>query len=100
MLPAARAGTAPRGARRGPSAGYLTAFKPVFDVHAPSEVVVMGSMSKPRQVDFLQPSGRALIHLNDGGNLMASVTSLHAVHPLVHIIAGANNSGRLMIWRH
>ena len=61
----------------------------------------MGSMTKPRCVDFLRPSGGSyLIRLHDNMTHMRAVTSLHAVHPLVHIVAGANNSGRLSIWRH
>lgn len=78
---------------------YLTPFKPVFDVHAPYDVVVMGAMKHPRCVDLLKSSG-PLIHLNDKETYFTAVTSIHAVHPLVHIIAGANNSGRLSLWRH
>ena len=37
--------------------------------------------------------------LNDRDNVFHAVTSLHDVHPYAHVIAGANNSGRLSIWR-
>ena len=79
---------------------YLTPFKPVFDVHAPSPVLVVGSMAKPRAIDVVQAAApHYLIKLNDGMGVFHAVTSIHAVHPFVHAIAGANNSGRVSLWR-
>lgn len=79
---------------------YLTPFKPCMDPHAPYASVVMGSMGRPRCVDVLRATApHTLIKLNDRDDVFHSVTSLHDVHPYAHVIAGANNSGRLSIWR-
>ena len=52
------------------------------------------------QVDVLRAKApNTLIKLNDRDNVFHAVTSLHDVHPYAHVIAGANNSGRLSIWR-
>ena len=79
---------------------YLTPFKPTMDPHAPFAAVIMGSMGRPRCVDVLRAKApNTLIKLNDRDNVFHAVTSLHDVHPYAHVIAGANNSGRLSIWR-
>jgi len=77
---------------------YLTPFKPIFDPHAASPTAIVGSMGRPRAVDVVSASGKVAA-LNDGDGVFHAVTSLHAVHPFVHAIAGANNSGRVSIWR-
>ena len=79
---------------------YLTPFKPIFDPHAPHDVIVVGSMAKPRAIDLVQAKApHYLIKLNDKMTVFHAVTSIHAVHPAHHIIAGANNSGRVSLWR-
>ena len=78
----------------------MTPFKPVFDPHAPSHTMIMGSMNQPRGIDFVRENGgRLLFNLGDRNEVFKAVTSLHDVHPFAHVVAGANNSGRISVWR-
>lgn len=90
---------------------YLTPFEVCFDPHAPTPTVIVGSMQRPRAIDLIAASpnmNRSASHslalcrvraLHDDDNVFHSVTSIHHVHATHHIIAGINNSGRVLLWR-
>lgn len=95
---------------------YLTPFKPTFDPHAPTPVVVLGSMESPRRIDLISATPDPAVvklgdthtnklknclvnQLHDNGDVFRAVTSINDVHPVHHVIAGINNSSRVSIWR-
>ncbi|KAJ1447085.1 WD40-repeat-containing domain protein [Pelagophyceae sp. CCMP2097] len=91
---------------------YLTPLKPVFDPHSPAPALIVGSMTEPRRIDIVRFPASAKrgvkpaalsasdhFSLGDGGDVFRTITSLHDVHPTMHVIAGTNNSGRVSLWR-
>jgi len=76
---------------------WLTPFKAVWHPQR-EDVFVVGSMEQPRRIElFGAPSGR-LLHTFKG-EWLNSVCSINAFHPTVPILAGANSSGRVHIFR-
>jgi len=78
---------------------WLTKFQPAFDPKCDAAFAV-GCMRRPRAIDvFSTVTGARLRQLHDGGTYQSSVTSLHAFHPTLPMLAGCNSSGRVFVWR-
>ncbi|XP_013390792.1 WD repeat-containing protein 76 [Lingula anatina] len=75
---------------------WLTPFR--FMWHPSREdVIVTGSMDRPRRIELFDTSGH-LIHTFTDGDYLGSVCSINAFHPTRNILVGANSSGRLHVF--
>jgi WD40 repeat protein len=84
---------------------WLSTFRPQWDPKSPHSFI-LGSMTKPRCVEIfdINTSGNsAAAHISSPyvlrSDALASVVSRNAVHPTMDIIACANSSGRVHIFR-
>jgi len=79
---------------------YLAVFHAAWDPKD-SEAFAVGSMLQPRRVEVfgVSPAGRMSLAMNLAGDALNSVQSRNAFHPTLDIIACANASGRLHLFR-
>ncbi|CAM9342088.1 unnamed protein product [Chrysoparadoxa australica] len=82
---------------------WLTKFQTTWDPYSP-DVFAVGSMGKgPHGLDFFHCSdkkSKSTLHRMSGGDVMTSIQSLIALHPVMPDIAcGVNSSGRCNMFR-
>ncbi|XP_060611414.2 WD repeat-containing protein 76 [Anolis sagrei] len=76
---------------------WLTRFRAVWDPKR-DDCFVVGSMSRPRQIEAFSASGERLqAFLSE--DYLGSVCSINAWHPSRYILAGGNSSGRLHVFK-
>ena len=75
---------------------WLTRFQAVWDPKQ-EDCIIVGSMAQPRRVEVFHETGK-WVHSFLGGECLASVCSINAVHPTRYILAGGNSSGRVHVF--
>ncbi|XP_055274349.1 WD repeat-containing protein 76 isoform X2 [Moschus berezovskii] len=75
---------------------WLTRFQAVWDPKQ-EDCVIVGSMAHPRRVEVFHETGK-WVHSFLGGECLASVCSISAMHPTRYILAGGNSSGRVHVF--
>lgn len=75
---------------------WLTRFQAVWDPKQ-EDCVIVGSMAHPRRVEIFHETGK-WVHSFLGGETLASVCSINAMHPTRYILAGGNSSGRVHVF--
>ncbi|XP_052515822.1 WD repeat-containing protein 76 [Budorcas taxicolor] len=75
---------------------WLTRFQAVWDPKQ-EDCVIVGSMAQPRRVEIFHETGK-WVHSFLGGECLASVCSINAMHPTRYILAGGNSSGRVHVF--
>ncbi|KAG8145268.1 hypothetical protein E2320_013615, partial [Naja naja] len=76
---------------------WLTRFQAVWDPKRDDSFVV-GSMTRPRQIQAFHASGELLYSfLNE--DYLSSVCSINSWHPTRFLVAGGNSSGRLHVFK-
>ncbi|CAI9158020.1 unnamed protein product [Rangifer tarandus platyrhynchus] len=75
---------------------WLTRFQAVWDPKQ-EDCVIVGSMAHPRRVEIFHETGK-WVHSFLGGECLASVCSINAMHPTQYILAGGNSSGRVHVF--
>ncbi|KAK2505847.1 hypothetical protein MC885_019814, partial [Smutsia gigantea] len=75
---------------------WLTRFQAVWDPKQ-EDCVIVGSMAHPRRVEIFHETGK-LVHSFFGGECLASVCSINAVHPTRYTLAGGNSSGKIHVF--
>uniref|UniRef100_A0A8C6DDW9 WD repeat-containing protein 76 n=1 Tax=Moschus moschiferus TaxID=68415 RepID=A0A8C6DDW9_MOSMO len=75
---------------------WLTRFQAVWDPKQ-EDCVIVGSMAHPRRVEIFHETGK-WVHSFLGGECLASVCSINAMHPTRYILAGGNSSGRVHVF--
>ncbi|CAK6432293.1 unnamed protein product [Pipistrellus nathusii] len=75
---------------------WLTRFRAVWDPKQ-EDCVIVGSMAYPRQVAVFHQTGEQ-VHSFLGGERLASVCSINAMHPTRYILAGGNSSGKIHVF--
>ncbi|XP_036874698.1 WD repeat-containing protein 76 isoform X2 [Manis javanica] len=75
---------------------WLTRFQAVWDPKQ-EDCVIVGSMAHPRRVEIFHETGK-LVHSFLGGECLASVCSINAVHPTQYTLAGGNSSGKIHVF--
>ncbi|XP_057344750.1 WD repeat-containing protein 76 isoform X1 [Manis pentadactyla] len=75
---------------------WLTRFQAVWDPKQ-EDCVIVGSMAHPRRVEIFHETGK-LVHSFLGGECLASVCSINAVHPTRYTLAGGNSSGKIHVF--
>ena len=75
---------------------FLTAFQASW-VQSSPDLFICGSLEHPRGVDVYQHDGSVACRLEDDN--VASVTSINVFHPTEPVMAAANSSGRVYLWR-
>ncbi|KAH0620146.1 hypothetical protein JD844_014779 [Phrynosoma platyrhinos] len=76
---------------------WLTRFRAVWDPKRDDSFVV-GSMSRPRQIQAFHATGK-LLHTFFSEDHLGSVCSINAWHPTRYILVGGNSSGRLHVFK-
>ncbi|XP_053128443.1 WD repeat-containing protein 76 isoform X2 [Hemicordylus capensis] len=76
---------------------WLTRFRAIWDAKR-EDCFVVGSMSRPRQIEVFHASGE-LVHSFLSEDYLGSVCSINAWHPTRYIVVGGNSSGRLHVFR-
>ena len=84
---------------------WLSTFRPIWDPKSPHSFL-LGSMGKPRCLELFDimenqtgSTSKWYTLYNFKGESLASVVSRNAVHPTLDIIAAANSSGRIHVFR-
>ncbi|TEA28779.1 WD repeat-containing protein 76 isoform X3 [Orcinus orca] len=75
---------------------WLTRFQAVWDPKQ-EDCIIVGSMAQPRRVEIFHERGK-WVHSFLGGECLASVCSINAMHPTRYILAGGNSSGRIHVF--
>ncbi|XP_012504594.1 PREDICTED: WD repeat-containing protein 76 [Propithecus coquereli] len=75
---------------------WLTRFQAVWDPKQ-EDCFMIGSMAYPRRVEIFHETGKR-VHSFLGGECLASVCSINAVHPTQYIMAGGNSSGKIHVF--
>eukprot|EP00069_Balaena_mysticetus_P017733 bmy_10918T0 len=75
---------------------WLTRFQAVWDPKQ-EDCIIVGSMAHPRRVEIFHERGK-WVHSFLGGECLASVCSINAMHPTRYILAGGNSSGRIHVF--
>ncbi|XP_057577944.1 WD repeat-containing protein 76 isoform X1 [Hippopotamus amphibius kiboko] len=75
---------------------WLTRFQAMWDPKQ-EDCVIVGSMAHPRRVEVFHETGK-WVHSFLGGECLASVCSINAMHPTRYILAGGNSSGRIHVF--
>ncbi|XP_017203403.3 WD repeat-containing protein 76 isoform X1 [Oryctolagus cuniculus] len=75
---------------------WLTRFQAVWDPKQ-EDCIVVGSMAHPRRVEVFHETGKS-VHSFFGGECLASVCSINAMHPTRYILAGGNSSGKIHVF--
>jgi len=71
---------------------WLSTFKAIWHPRR-EDILFVGSMNQPRQIDVLSDKGTAYPSLK--GEHLGSICSLIAYHPTQEIVIGGNSSGRV-----
>ncbi|XP_022099517.1 WD repeat-containing protein 76-like isoform X2 [Acanthaster planci] len=74
---------------------WLTTFRAGWHPRR-EDVIVVGSMERPRRIHLFDDQGRLIHSLMD--EALGSVCSVNAFHPTRDLIVGANSSGRLHVF--
>ncbi|XP_045396294.1 WD repeat-containing protein 76 isoform X2 [Lemur catta] len=75
---------------------WLTRFQAVWDPKQ-EDCFMIGSMAYPRRVEIFHEAGKR-VHSFLGGECLASVCSINAMHPTRYIMAGGNSSGKIHVF--
>ncbi|XP_023971358.1 WD repeat-containing protein 76 isoform X1 [Physeter macrocephalus] len=75
---------------------WLTRFQAVWDPKQ-EDCIIVGSMAHPRRVEIFHERGK-WVHSFLGGECLASVCSINAMHPTRYILAGGNSSGKIHVF--
>ncbi|KAL4225515.1 WD repeat-containing protein 76 [Mactra antiquata] len=75
---------------------WLTPFRATWHP-AREDVFVVGSMSRPRQIQLYGVDGKQL-HSFQSEDYVNSVNSLNVLHPTLDMVVGTNSSGRLHVF--
>ncbi|XP_043933648.1 WD repeat-containing protein 76 isoform X1 [Protopterus annectens] len=75
---------------------WLTSFRAVWDPKR-EDCFVVGSMSRPRQIEVFHETG-SLLHTFFNMDYLASVCSINVMHPTRNVLAGGNSSGRVHVF--
>ncbi|XP_042639629.1 WD repeat-containing protein 76 [Orycteropus afer afer] len=75
---------------------WLTRFRAVWDPKQ-EDCIIVGSMAYPRRIEIFHETGKCL-HSLFGGEYLASVCSINAMHPSRYILAGGNSSGKIHVF--
>ncbi|XP_076983802.1 WD repeat-containing protein 76 isoform X3 [Tamandua tetradactyla] len=75
---------------------WLTRFQAVWDPKQ-EDCVIVGSMDYPRRIEIFHETGKG-VHSFFGGEYLASVCSINAMHPNRYILAGGNSSGKIHVF--
>ncbi|KAF5925491.1 hypothetical protein HPG69_001937 [Diceros bicornis minor] len=67
---------------------WLTRFRAVWDPKQ-EDCVIVGSMAHPRRVEIFHETGKQ-VHSFLGGECLASVCSINAMHPSQYVLAGGS----------
>ncbi|KAJ8049440.1 WD repeat-containing protein 76 [Holothuria leucospilota] len=76
---------------------WLTKFRATWHPRC-EEIFVVGSMARPRRIELFSDKMQ-LLHEYISDEWLGSVCSLNEFHPTRDIIAGANSSGRLHVFK-
>ncbi|XP_050409768.1 WD repeat-containing protein 76 [Patella vulgata] len=76
---------------------WLTKFRAVWHPSR-EDVFVVGSMVRPRRIEMFSNEG-TLIKTFQNEDLLGSVCSINTIHPVYNILAGANSSGRVHVFK-
>ncbi|XP_026540477.1 Bloom syndrome protein [Notechis scutatus] len=76
---------------------WLTRFQAVWDPKR-DDCFVVGSMTRPRQIQAFHASGE-LLHCFLNEDCLNSVCSINSWHPTRFLVAGGNSSGRLHVFK-
>ncbi|XP_065051402.1 WD repeat-containing protein 76-like isoform X2 [Rhopilema esculentum] len=77
---------------------WLTKFRATWDPKT-DNCFVVGSMNRPRAVDFYNTDGKGTLITQMWHENFTSITSLNTFHPTLNLVAGGNSSGKVFIWK-
>ncbi|XP_041030620.1 WD repeat-containing protein 76 [Carcharodon carcharias] len=75
---------------------WLTKFRAVWDPKR-EDVFVVGSMTRPRQIEAFHNTGYKVHEFRDA-EWLGSVCSINVMHPTKNVLVGGNSSGRLHVF--
>ncbi|KAK2154158.1 hypothetical protein LSH36_275g04008, partial [Paralvinella palmiformis] len=75
---------------------WLSNFKAIWHPRR-EDLFIVGSMSRPRQIEMYSSTGKLVKCFQDVDNLN-SVCSLNAFHPNRDVLVGGNSSGRMFVF--
>ena len=78
---------------------WVTKFTTTWDPKAPEGHFVIGSKLQPRCIEIYSVNQKKPLYRLEQHDLFQSIHSANAFHPTLNMIASANSSGRVCLWK-